>query len=152
MAEKTNKTSAPVPEDLPFEGMTVRTTTFLGLKYSGALPKNDAEKEKVVEALRKQFTLTVDFNYTGFTKKEAVAMLSSTTSAMKMLQNNELKHWTKEQALENCKEVYICMVRDMVDNKQTRAISDEEKMRRSINKMIEKGKTKEEILEMIESL
>jgi len=153
MVEKNNKTSMPVSASTPFDGVHRIETTFLGMKYTEDLSKNEAEKKEQMEALKKDYTLTVDFDFTGFTVEEAADMLSSTTSAMKMLQNNELKHWTEEEALKHCfqskTEPYPCSLRYMLDNRQTRSISDEEKARRSIKKMMDQGKTKEQILALI---
>jgi len=152
MVEKNNKTSSPVSAPTPFDSVHRIEKTFLGLKYSDALPKDDVEKEAVMKDLRSKYTLTVDFDFSGLTVDEAANALASTTSFMKMLQNNELKHWEEPEALVKCSEPYACSIREMLDNRQTRSISDEEKTRRSIKKMIEKGKTKDEIKALIDSM
>lgn len=92
-------------------------------------------------------TLRISFDFADVTVSELVdVFLSTQTTPVKMLYNNELQNWSDKMVLEEvAKGTYNVKVREMLDGRKSRTISDEEKRRRDIKKQIEKGKTIEQI-------
>lgn len=140
----------------PLDGMTRKESTFIGGKYVSdlkTLPKDDAEYKEALENARKRFTLFVTFDFSNVSADEICDQLASTTSFMKMLQNNVLKHWTEDEAATFCADPYPCSIRELLDNRKTlRALSDEEKIKRSFINMKKNGATKEQLMELINAM
>lgn len=138
------------------DGMTRTESTFLGGKYIQELKDktvNDEEYKAVVADARARFTLRVTFDFSNVSADEICDQLASTTSFMKMLQNNVLKHWSEDEALTFCADLYQCSVRGLLDARKTlRAVSDEEKLKRSFIKMKEKGATREQLMERMNEI
>jgi len=140
-------------EKTVFDGIVRTQKTYLGGKYqkferddNGAILDTPENVD-----LRKKFTLTIEFDFTNLTVDEVVNQMVSTTSYSKMLQNNELKNWTEAQAEENCKNVYKCKVRSLLDNRQSKTSTPEQKRMKAVKTLMDSGLSKEQILEMIES-
>ena len=138
---------------------TASTVIFESDKIKASLVARDKDN-KVTEAGRKQIeahTLRIQFDFDKVTDEEILNFLVSTTSAMKMFQNNVAKHWTEKDILEYCaKGVYVLKVRDLLDNRESKSLTDEEQRKRWIQVQIKKGKTpaqiKEELLASLEEL
>ena len=131
------------------------TVVFESDKIKSQLVTKD-NNDKITDAGKKAIeshTLRVEFDFDKVTDEEIVNFLTSTTSAMKMFQNNVLKHWDEKAIVENCaKGVYRLKVRDLLDNREAKQITDDEKRRRFLKKEIEKGKSKEEIKKELEAI
>lgn len=139
------------------DGFKLTKTKYLGSKFEADyLAENkittDADKKRVHEDFKKRFTVTIEFDFTGISFLEAANQLVSTTSFSKMLYNNELKGWNMETAEERCKDVYYCKLRELLDDRKTRAISEEEKTERFLTKQKKAGKTKAEMLADIDRI
>ena len=148
--QKTEKITLP-------EGSTISFHKYLGSKFAEAhLAENGITKDSEVEAIKadfsKRFTLNVECDFSGVTVLELVNREVSTTTTAKMLYNNVLKDWTEEQAEKACKTVYKVSVRNLYDERKSSAISEEEKNRRQLKKMKEKGLSREEMLAQVEEL
>ena len=96
-----------------------------------------------------QTTISGKLDFSQVTKSEIETFLSSTTSALKMVQNNILPNdsiafekWNEQFEQDN----NIISIRSMLDNRQSKMVSDEEKLRRVVKKLKEKGFTNEQIM------
>ena len=143
--------------DLMPDGYVLPARKYLGSKWESAyLADNDITADEDVKQIHKDFldryTVEVQFDFSGVSVQEMADQLVSTTSFSKMLYNNELKHWTQEEAEEKCKVPFECKIRSMMDTRKSRALSPEEAAKRAFKKMRDKGMTKEQILEMLEDL
>ena len=136
-----------------FDGILRTQKTYLGGKYE----KFERDSNGIIldtpenAELKKRFSLTIEFDFTGLTVEEVVNQMVSTTSYSKMLQNNELKNWTAEQAETNCKTVYKCKVRSLLDNRQSKTSTPEQKRLKAVKTLMDSGLSKADILAMIES-
>ena len=130
--------------------VTKSTVIFETDKIKQTLVTKDTN-DKTTEAGRVQLekhTLRVEFDFEKVTEDEILSFLTSTTSTMKMFQNNVTKHWTEADILKHVAEgVYILKVRELLDNRESKQLTDEETRRRMLKKEIGKGKTKEQIKE-----
>ena len=145
---------------LKFEdGLVISESTYLGKRFESTETLPDKERKEELERTRGLYTLNVRFNFDDVGVMEVVTQACTTTSLMKMLQNNRLKHWADERsadfkdagALEAiCSEPYEVSVRELFDEKRTNAVSDEEKLARKVRELKAKGKTKAEILDILD--
>ena len=90
-------------------------------------------------------TLRVSFNFDGVTEDQIGLLLTSNTNAMKMLRNNVLKYWNEDTILEECKKAYSCKVKELLESRKSRGLTDTEKRERFIKNELAKGKSKEEL-------
>ena len=134
---------------------TAKTTIFESDKIRKAKVTKD-DDGKITDAGKAEnvkHTLTVEFDFAKVTDAEIASFLTSTTSVMKMFQNNVTKHWEEKTILETCaKGIYKQSVRDLLDNRTTRILTDEERRRRFIQNERKQGKTKEQIKKELESM
>ena len=142
-----------------FEGRVaiVRTVCFESAKLRKQVLGEKKEGEALTEEQKAELDarrLTVELDFTGVDDEEIFGnFLSSTTSPVKMLQNNDLKFWTDAEVKEQVQlGAYKVKVRDLLDGRQSKKLSPEEQTRRSIKKMLEKGVSKDRILEMLSEL
>lgn len=113
------------------------------------LPEFRTDANKRNEAGDKEVTkriLQVELDFTDVKPSELEYFLSKQTTPLKMLYNNELKHWSDAKVLEECKKgVYKVKVRELLDNRKSRSLTDGQKMERSMQKELDKGKTVEQL-------
>lgn len=135
--------------------VTQKTVIFESDKIKQTLVLRD-KNDKITKAGRlaiENHTLRVEFDFANVTDDEILDFLTSTTSALKMFQNNVLKHWNEAQILAECKKgVYKLSVRKMLDERESKTMSDEEKRLRLFKKELEKGKTKDQLRKEIEEM
>ena len=113
------------------------------------LPAYRDENNKRNEAGDKEVALRllkVELDFTDVTPAEVEYFLSKQTTPLKMLYNNVLKHWSDAKVLEECKKgLYKVKVRELLDNRKSRSLTDGQKMERSMQKELDKGKTVEQL-------
>jgi hypothetical protein len=127
-----------------------KTVVFESDKIKDGLLTKDATGKRTEQADKEiaKHTLIVEFDFDKVTELEILDMAVSTTSFMKQFQNNVTKHWTEKIIVETvAKGAYKQSIRDLLDNRQPKSLSDDEKRQRAIKKDLEAGKTKEQIRE-----
>jgi len=132
------------------------TVIFESDKIKGQKVTKDSNG-KITDAGQKEIekhTLRIEFDFAKVSDEEILNFLTSTTSAMKMFQNNVAKHWTEDDILKHCSAgVYKLSIRDLLDNREAKQLTDEEKRKRWIQAELKKGKTKDQIkAELLASL
>ena len=115
------------------------------------------DKKELVESVVQAHKIHGSFDFTGVTQDELVnTFLCSTTSVLKAYQNNVLKGMVEKDIIEMAKVSQIVLVRDLLDNRSSKIISDEEKKRRFIRSELKKGKSpaqvKESFLAMLDEM
>ncbi len=141
----------------------VDTTVFDGIKRTAStvifesketkdklLVGSDDEKKAVVNA----HTLTVEFDFTGLTIDECVDQLVSTTSFMKLFQNNIIgntdKRWTESEILETIsKGTYHVTCRSLLDGRTRKESDPLIGIKNYINKAQSKGMSNDQIKEQL---
>ena len=134
--------------------ITVSTIIFESDKIKWELVTKD-KNDKVTDEGAKQIglhTLRVEFDFANVTDSEILTFLTSTTSAMKMFQNNVTKHWTEGEILEKCKAgVYKLSVRKLLDDRKSKELTEDERQRRFLAGELKSGKTKDQIKAELEA-
>ena len=120
-------------------------TTFLGSSFlKDYLAENgittDADKKEAAKDFKSKYTLTIKFDFEGVTDDEMKSQLVSTTTFGKMLYNNAIKNWTQEDCKAACEEPIEVSVRDMLDGRKTRSLTEEQKADRDRKKTVERAK------------
>ena len=120
-------------------------TIFLGSSFlKDYLAENgittDADKKEAAEEFKSKYTLTVKFDFEGVSDDEMKSQLVSTTTFGKMLYNNAIKNWTQEDCKAACLEPIEVSVREMLDTRKTRSLTDEQKDERDRRKTVERAK------------
>jgi len=150
---------------MPKSNVTEASTIFDGIvrKNSTIVFESDAVKKsfkdkdgKIPESIMKDHTLHVEFDFTGLTVEEAVSQLVSTTSFMKLFQNNIIgntdSRWTEQEILDTVsKGVYKIKVRDLLDNKKSRALTPEQRAAKTVKECKKVGMTDDEILAAVKA-
>jgi len=109
----------------------------------GNIPEKDIQSHKI----------SGTFDFTGVTQDEIVNLfLCSTTSVLKMYQNNVLKGMTDSEILELAKKSVNVSVRELLDGRSSKILTDEEKRKRFISSQLKSGKTKEQIKSELEAM
>ena len=132
---------------------------FFTVKFESDLEKDKLrnEEQELAEDIIQAHKITGTFDFTGVNADELVnVFLCSTTSVLKMYQNNILKGMTEAEILELAKKPQSVKVREMLDGRSSKILTDTELRNRYVAKQKKAGKTKEQIkadlLEMIEAL
>ena len=132
---------------------------FFTVKFESDLEKDKLrnEEQELAEDTIQAHKITGTFDFTGVNADELVnVFLCSTTSVLKMYQNNILKGMTEAEILELAKKPQSVKVREMLDGRSSKILTDTELRNRYVAKQKKAGKTKEQIkadlLEMIEAL
>jgi len=109
--------------------------------------------DKGVKAIADR-TLRVSLNFNEVTFGEVCEnFLNSQTTPLKMWFNNVGQYLTDDKILETVKAGTLeVKVRELLDGRKSRGISDEEKLKRTIAKLVGSGLTKAQILKMIEEV
>ena len=115
--------------------------------------ENDTEKDllrndknELTEDIVKAHKISGTFDFTGVTQSELVQLfLCSTTSTLKMYQNNILKGMKEKEILELAKTPQDVKVREMLDGRSSKILTDDEYRARYIAKQKKAGKTPEQI-------
>jgi len=111
------------------------------------------QRSNASEDLVKSQTLTVKFDFTNVTEEEILQFLVSSTSCMKMFQNNVTKKWTNKQTQEFVRQgVYNVSVREMLDGRIRAALTPEKSASRGLEQMMKKGLTVIQIQKILEGL
>ena len=132
---------------------------FFTVKFESDVEKDKLrnEEQELAEDIIQAHKITGTFDFTGVNADELVnVFLCSTTSVLKMYQNNILKGMTEAEILELAKKPQSVKVREMLDGRSSKILTDTELRNRYVAKQKKAGKTKEQIkadlLEMIEAL
>lgn len=141
----------------------VDTTVFNGIKRTASttvfessetknklLSGTDEEKKKVIA----DHTLTVEFDFDGLTIDECVDQLISTTSFMKLFQNNIIgngdKRWSESTILETIsKGTYHITCRSLLDDRTRREADPTTALKNAAIKLKAKGMSNDEIMEQL---
>ena len=139
-----------------FDGIkrTASTVIFESKEIKNKLLNVDDESKKKVIA---DHTLNIEFDFTGLTINECVDQLVSTTSFMKLFQNNIIgntdKRWTEQTIQETiAKGTYHVTCRELLDNKTRRTADPIAALKRDAKKLKAKGLTNEQIIEQLSNL
>ena len=126
-----------------FDGIkrTAETTIFESVETKKRLLNVPEDEQKQVV---KAHTLTVEFDFTGLTIDECVNQLVSTTSFMKLFQNNIIgntdKRWDEATILEHVsKGTYHITCRSLLDDRTRREADPLAAIKKSIKNMQSKG-------------
>ena len=131
------------------DGVVITETTYLGKRFRSKETMTDDDLKAENEMLHADFTLKVRFIYDGVKVEELAKQLASTTSYMKLLQNNVLKDMPEDECRTLCSTPYDCKIRQLLDTRQSRAMSPEDKLKKQIRAGKEAGLTHDEILALI---
>lgn len=112
----------------------------------------DEQKDAVIDA----HTLTVEFDFTGLTIDECCDQLASTTSFMKLFQNNVIgntdKRWNETTILDTIsKGVYHVTCRSLLDDRTRRESDPLIGIKNYIGKAQSKGMSNDEIKKQLSS-
>lgn len=137
----------------PFDGIkrTAKTVIFESTETKKSLLNvSDEEKKQVIDA----HTLTVEFDFTGLTVNECVDQLVSTTSFMKLFQNNIIgntdKRWTEQEILDTVsKGTYHITCRSLLDDRTRKESDPLSAIKKHIVKAQEKGMSNDQIKEQL---
>jgi hypothetical protein len=147
MQNQQNETQA-----LPFDGIKrlAETTIF----ESVAARESFKVDGKIPEDVTKAHTLKIEFDFTGITIDEVVKQLVSTTSFMKLFQNNVIGNtkdrWDEKKILDTVsKGTYSIKCRDLLDNKRKHESDPMSAIVRQARKAKDKGISNEQILEQL---
>jgi hypothetical protein len=110
--------------------------------------------EDEIKSTIKSHTLKVEFDFTGLTVDECVNQLVSTTSFMKLFQNNIIgntdKRWDEQEILNTvAKGTYHVSCRSLLDDRTRREADPLSAIKRYALKAKEKGLTKQQIIDSI---
>lgn len=126
----------------PLNGKTAVDTTVI---FESKEQRSNASESEV-----KAQTLTVQFDFTNVTEEEILQFLVSSTSCMKMFQNNVTKKWTNNQTQEAVRQgVYNVSVREMLDGRVRASLTPEKSAENNLKKMFDKGMSFEKIQEIL---
>ena len=124
-----------------------KTGQFYTVKFKDDKAKEQLKiEDKLTEKVIQDHKISGTFDFTGVTEDELVNLfLCSTTSVLKMYQNNILKGMTEGEILTLAKTAPKVSVRGMLDGRSSKILTDEEKRKRFIVSQLKGGKTKEQI-------
>ena len=110
--------------------------------------------EDEIKAVNKAHTLTVEFDFTGLTVNECVDQLVSTTSFMKLFQNNIIgntdKRWNEQTILDTiAKGTYHVTCRSLLDDRTRREADPTIALKNAAIKLKAKGLTNDQIMEQL---
>jgi hypothetical protein len=139
------------------------TNVFDGIKRTAetTIFESKAIKQKLlvgtddeIKAVNKAHTLTIEFDFTGLTVDECVDQLVSTTSFMKLFQNNIIgntdKRWTEQTILDTiAKGTYHVTCRSLLDDRTRREADPTTALKNAALKMKAKGLTNDQIMEQL---
>jgi hypothetical protein len=120
--------------NFPLQNKTATDTTIIF--------ETKAQRSAATKAEIELQTLTIEFNFDNVTEDEILHFLVSSTSCMKMFQNNITKKWSNiETQAYVQKGTYQVSVREMLDGRVKASLSPEKFAERTINTMRKKGMT-----------
>ena len=132
---------------------------FFTVKFESETEKDKLrdDKQELTEAIIQAHKISGTFNFAEVNADELVGVfLCSTTSVLKMYQNNVLKGMLEAKILEMAKHHQKVSVRELLDGRSSKILTDVELRTRYISKQKRAGRTKEQLkaslLEMIETL
>jgi len=153
MSKKQESTDAVESTANVFDGIkrTASTTIFESKEIKNKLLVGTDEQKKAVNDAH---TLTIEFDFTGLTIDECVDQLVSTTSFMKLFQNNIIgntdKRWTEQTILDTIsKGVYHVTCRSLLDNRTRREADPTIALKNAAIKLKAKGLTNDQIMEQL---
>lgn len=132
---------------------------FYTVKFESESEKDELrnDEKELSEATIQAHKISGTFDFAKVTEDELLnVFLCSTTSVLKMYQNNVLKGMTEPEILEMAKHHQKVLVRELLDGRSSKILTDAELRTRYISKQKKAGKSKEQIkadlLEMIDTL
>ena len=135
------------------------TGNFYTVKFESETEKDKLrnDENELTEAIIQNHKISGTFDFAKVTEDELLnVFLCSTTSVLKMYQNNVLKGMAEPEILDMAKHHQKVSVRDLLDGRSSKILTDAELRTRYIAKQKKAGKSKEQIkadlMEMIETL
>ena len=132
---------------------------FYTVKFESETEKDKLrnDKKELSEGTIQEHKISGTFDFAKVTEDELLnTFLCSTTSVLKAYQNNVLKGMTEPEILEMAKHHQKVSVRELLDGRSSKILTDAELRTRYISKQKKAGKSKEQIkadlLEMIDTL
>ena len=135
------------------------TGNFFTVKFESETEKDKLrnDENELTEAIVQAHKISGTFDFAKVTRDELLnVFLCSTTSVLKAYQNNVLKGMTEQEILEMAKHHQKVLVRELLDNRSSKILTDAEVRTRYITKQKKAGRSNEQIkadlMEMIETL
>ena len=129
------------------------TGNFYTVKYESESVKDEIKlgnNDEIPADIVQQHKISGTFDFTKVTADELLnVFLCSTTSVLKMYQNNVLKGMLEKDIIEMAKHHQKVLVRELLDGRSSKILTDEERRKRFIAKQLASGKSKDQIKEEI---
>ncbi len=128
---------------------------FFTVKFEDNKSKESYQNDKgeIPEKVIQEHKISGTFDFTGVTQDELLnVFLCSTTSVLKMYQNNVLKGMTESEIKTMAKSPQVVSVRELLDGRSSKILTDEEKRKRFISAQLKSGKSKEQIKAELEAM
>jgi len=125
---------------------------FFTVKFENENEKDKLrnEEKELAEDTIQAHKISGTFDFAKVTEDELLNIfLCSTTSVLKMYQNNVLKGMLEAEILEMAKHHQKVSVRELLDGRSSKILTDEERRKRFIAKQLASGKSKDQIKEEI---